>query len=202
MKKFSKKEAVKFGWQTFKKNWKFFVISLIIFWVASTIVDNIFTSIAGRNEILSFVLNVALQIFQGLLLLGLARITLNLVDKKKISYRMLYESYPQLLQYVIATFLYYLMVIGGLILLVAPGLYLAVKFMYYPYAIVDKKVGALDSFKVSSKITKGNMWNQFLLGLIMMGIFILGFLFLGVGLFIAIPVALLGYAHVYRKLEN
>jgi uncharacterized membrane protein len=52
------------------------------------------------------------------------------------------------------------------------------------------------------RITKGNAFNLFLFWLVLVGVSLLGFLALVVGIIVAIPVMLLACVFVYRYLEG
>jgi len=71
----------------------------------------------------------------------------------------LFSSYPLVINYIIASILYGLMVIVGLIFLIVPGIYLAIKHQFYTYLIVDKGMGPIEAIKESGRITKGALWN-------------------------------------------
>jgi hypothetical protein len=50
-----------------------------------------------------------------------------------------------------------LTVLGGLILLIVPGIIFAVRLTLAPYFLVDKNLGVLDAFKAGWNATKGHM---------------------------------------------
>lgn len=201
--KFSKKEALVFGWDSFKKEWKLLLTVFIGVWVISAILSGISgnlyesdASVAGvLVDILSYVVNAILGV-------GLLRILLDVTDHKKASWRSLYTEHGKAWRYILATILYGLMVVVGLILLVVPGIYLAVKFQFYAYFIVDKNMGVIESLKHSSKITKGSIMNLFLFGLICVALGLLGLLAFGVGLLVVVPVLSVASTHIYRKLDK
>jgi len=88
----------------------------------------------------------------------------------------------------------------GLILLVVPGIILAIGWGFAPYLVVEQGAGPIDSLKRSWELTRGNRWTLFLLGLALIGLNILGFCALVVGLLITLPVSTLAGVHAYRVL--
>lgn len=78
-----------------------------------------------------------------------------------------------------------LIVIGGLILLILPGIYLAVKLAFAPVRWVEDGLGAVDAIKASFEDVKGRWWNVF--GLALMGflLFLAGLVALVVGVFVS-----------------
>ncbi len=138
------------------------------------------------------------QIFSIFLTLGLTRIGLNIVSGKPFSPGMLFGGGCQLITACLATVLYLAMVIVGLVLFIFPGIYLALRFGHYMTAIVDRKLGILESLKYSSTITTANRLNLFGLALLTFCVMLAGALALLVGLIIAIPIGWLAWVVAYR----
>ncbi|MES2477250.1 MAG: DUF4339 domain-containing protein [Verrucomicrobiota bacterium] len=142
------------------------------------------------------------NIFSIFLTLGLTRIGLNIVSGKPFTLAMLFGGGRQLLTACLATILYTAMILLGLILLIVPGIYLALRFGQYLPAIVDKNLGVLESLKYSSSLTTNNRLNLFGLVLLTIGLMILGLIALLVGLVVAIPIAWLAWMVAYRWLQH
>jgi uncharacterized membrane protein len=82
------------------------------------------------------------------------------------------------------------------------SIYFGIKFMLAQYFIVDKNSGIIESLKLSSAATKGVKWQLILLTLILLGIMLLGFIALFIGLFIAVPVVIIASTAVYLQLAG
>ena len=93
-----------------------------------------------------------------------------------------------------------LIVIGGTLLLIIPGIIWAVKFQFYGYFIVDEQAGPVEALIKSSMITEGAKWDLFIFGFCIGVINMLGALMLIVGLFATIPTTMVALAYVYRRL--
>jgi hypothetical protein len=78
-------------------------------------------------------------------------------------------------RYIIANFLYYIAVMIGLVFFIIPGIIIALRYCFVGYSILDKKIGIIESFTDSARITHGARWRLF-----------------GFQLFLAILVILLG----------
>lgn len=141
------------------------------------------------------------QVVSLFLLLGWTRITLNLASGKEAEVGQLFSQGGKLLTMVGASILYYLGVVVGLVLLIVPGVYFALRFGQYTMAIVDRDLGVMDALRYSSRITKNNRLNLFGLGLMSFAIALAGFLALCVGLFFALPVIYLSWAVAYRWMQ-
>jgi uncharacterized membrane protein len=87
-------------------------------------------------------------------------------------------------------------------LLIIPGIILSIRLGFFDYLIVDKDSKIIESLKRSWEITKGNVWNLFLLYILLGLINILGVFILIVGLFWSIPTTTIAKTFVYRKLSS
>ena len=68
--------------------------------------------------------------------------------------------------------------------------------------IVDKQMGAIDAIKASYELVTKNLGNTLVYWLLASLITLVGACLCGLGLLVAIPVALVGYAYTYRRLQN
>jgi uncharacterized membrane protein len=199
---FSKSEAVLFGWNAFKKDFKFF-LGLLVIVVAVNMFFSIVMSSFSEEAPKALVLAVSIifGIANMLVAMGIIKISLKFCDQEPARYGDLYSTYPLLLNYLAGSIIYGIMVSVGLVFLVVPGLYLAVKYQFYEYLIIDKGKGPIEAIKMSAILTQGVKWNLVLFWLMLAGINILGMLALGIGLIATVPVSWLAMAYVYRRLQ-
>ena len=200
--KFSKGEAVRFGWDTTKRYIGFF-IGLVIVYAALIYVPPIFIAEAiwDHVPVLSITVRVAYLVLSAIIGLGFIRITLRLYDHEKTGLSDLFSCYPLFLSYLLSSFLYGLIVLCGTILFIIPGVIWSIKFYFYPYFIIDQGCGPLEALKKSAAITRDSMWDLFLFGLMLAGITLLGLLAVFIGLIAAYPTVMLATAYVYRRLN-
>ena len=200
MDKFSRGEALSFGWQKTKENLPFFLgliaVAGVIYYLPLIIADRFKDS----AKLLYVVISLASVVVNWIFQLGMIRIALKFCDVRKAKISDLFAESRLLFKFIGATFLYLLIVMGGLILLIVPGIIWSVKFSLYPYLIVDKGLGPIESLKKSAEITKGSIWDLMVFGFIAFLIILLGVLALLVGLFAAVPTVMLAWAFVYRRL--
>ncbi len=219
-KHFSKKEALKIGWQMALKNLSFFIPFLIVQCIVFHIPE-IITSLATEQfkipglslEIfpidkasaytwIMFVLKLIVMAFVATSFISTA---LSLLDNKKVSLQKVFTdriSVKNILFFVIACLIYKLLVVLGLFILVIPGIIIGVMFSLWPLYMVDKGYGPIKSLTASLKTVQGiNVLDVFLFIVLCSAINVLGLLVLGVGLFITIPLTLIAFTHVYRKLS-
>lgn len=201
---FSKGDAIRFGWETVKSNLGFFIgIQLLAFIII--LIPSVISEIMKEDApIISALFNLASSVLQIVLTMGFMGIALMFCDDKKPRIADLFSclSLFLILKYFFASILYGLSMAAGFILLIIPGIIVAIRLGLFLYFIVDTGSGPIVSLKASWKATTGSTLDLFLLGLLLMGINILGFLALLIGLFISIPLSIVASAYAYRSLAG
>lgn len=183
-----------------KEHLKLFILLELTMLILNILFSQVQKFFEGAH-LIYFLVTVATSLIGVWIGIGLIHITLALYDNKEARFSDLFSRADLILPYVGAAILYGLIVFGGVILLIIPGIIWAMQFGFYKYLVVDKKLGPVEALKASSKMTKGHRWNIFLLTLLVLLINILGLLALGVGLFITIPVGMMAMVYAYRTLE-
>ena len=144
---------------------------------------------------------IVFQIFSIFLQLGLVRVGLNIVSGKEASIGMLFGQGSKLLRAIIASIVYGLAVMIGLLLLIVPGIYVALRYGQFLTAIVDRDLGIMEAFEYSSSITTNNRMNLFLFWLLAMVAIIIGMIPCGLGLIFIGPVVWMGGLVAYRWMQ-
>jgi uncharacterized membrane protein len=185
-------KAVGFGWDSIKKDFWYFVGLAVIYMLASSILSK------STNHVIELGF---LSIFIGpWLTAGLTRIALDYYGGKKPPFETLFTQLKYFWRILGAQILVGLIVAGGLILLIVPGIYWALKYQFTSNIIVDKDLGILEAMGKSGELTKGIKLQLLLFDLALVGIMILGGLALGVGILVAFPIIFLAGIYVYKKL--
>lgn len=209
MEKFSRKEAIQFGWDLAKNNIWFFVKILLTAIIISSVLNfligalNFLIEAPRGNMTLAILLSLILMVVNLIIIMGFIKISLNFCYQKQSSIKDLfsYFSYYKLIfTYLVSTIIYILIVLIGLLLLLIPGIIFIIRFQFYPYFIIDKNLGPIESLKKSWQATKGLTWHLFVFNLALSVINFLGFLALIIGIFWTIPTTMLARAFVYTKL--
>jgi len=200
-KKFSKEQAMRFGWERMKDNIGFFIVYLIILFILEGFFSVFANTFSDSLPSLSLLFNLGSWIVSIVSLIFIVKIGLRLYDHPNIgSYEFLSFSTSLFFKFLLGYVMYTLLAIIGFLLLIVPGIYLAIKYQYVQYLIVDKNMDVIEAFKESGRMTDGHKWNLFLIFLLFLAISALGFLALGIGLLVTIPIVIVAQAYVYRKL--
>jgi uncharacterized membrane protein/predicted RNA-binding Zn-ribbon protein involved in translation (DUF1610 family) len=97
----------------------------------------------------------------------------------------------------LANFLFTLMLYLGLLLVLIPGILVALAFWPFMYVIVDRDVGVMEAFRRSTELTSGNYGASVLLGLVILGLGLLGVAALCLGWIFTVPLSGLMMAVAY-----
>ncbi len=159
------------------------------------------TPISSSNIPAIIVTIVAAAIIQGWLALGFTRMTLDIHAGGKPRLPVLFSQGHYLINYILAGLMVGLGVLAGLLLLIVPGIVLAIRWSMFPYLIVDRGVGPVEAIKASWQMTRGSSW-RLLLFLILIGVLnLLGALFFQVGTIITLPLTTLATVYIYHILS-
>ncbi len=193
-------EAVRFGWRTMKANLGFFIVLLIVAWLVEIVPWALGEYIIDRVLILGLFLYLLYLVVSIVVTMGLIKISIQFCDNVKGKVRDLFACFPFFFAYLFSSILYVLIIFGGLILLIFPGIIWAIKFGLYPYFIVDKGMGPIEALRASARATMGAKWDLFGFGFVISVISLIGFLCLMIGSFATVPTILVATALVYRQL--
>jgi len=199
--RFSIKEAIGYGWDTFKANVPFFLGLMVVLALISIVPDLIVDKVTAQNSWPNTILKLVLRLVGLVMGMITTRISLDIFDHGKADLSRIAELLPQLPSYLAGKILYGLIILVGLILLIVPGIIASYMFLYVGYLIIDRGLGPIEALKESRAITDGVKWDLFLFSVVIGLLNILGVLFLFVGLLITVPITLMASAFVYRKLS-
>lgn len=183
--------SLRFGWESVKKHFWYFVgiafVSMVISGIGSGSQDT------NSWDLIGMLASVWMTC-------GTTTIFLMYRRGEKADFSVLFTSVDRFLSVLGATILVGLIVMAGLVLLIVPGIMWAIKYQFVVPLILDQKLGVMDAMRRSDAITKGRRMSIFLFDLTMLGAVILGALALVVGLFVAVPVVELATIDLYKKL--
>lgn len=124
--------------------------------------QGVFTTISG------ILLLLGLMIFFVGLTAGYIKVLLELYDTGKSRIGRLFECFYLVPQLFFAGMLYSLIVMGGLLLLIIPGVYWLIRFQYFIYFIIEENCGAVEALRKSWRLTAGSTGYLFLYSLVVL----------------------------------
>ncbi len=199
--KFSISEVFKTSWKLTKSQIWVLAGLLIGFTILSSIIS-LFGTPAESSTIGALAVSLISLIISSLFMLGYYKNIFQTIDGEEPQFSAYGQESRKVFTYLIANIIYACIVTLGIVLLIIPGIYLAVRLQFYTALIVEENAGIIDSLKRSWTLTEGLTWPLFLILLTSIGIAIIGCILFFVGLFIAIPLTYMMQCYVFRKLNT
>ncbi len=195
---------IRSGWETFKKRPWFFVGAFLIVSILSSGVNfqaDENTTYEPGTIVLFVIVGIVMAIIQVVAKMGATNLVLRAQENtESLGFGDLWAPHP-FWKYIGASILVGIIVVIGFILLIVPGIIWALRYMFAPYLVMDRKLKPFEALKESARITNGHKWQLLgLIGLIVL-INILGALCLLVGLLVSGPVSALAVGRAYRTLS-
>lgn len=195
MKDFSIKEVLNKGWKITKENaWFLIAIELGIYLL------NFLGSRAGVGFLVS--------VITSFVIMG---VFLRLSRGESVTFDNLFTglSGNKFFHYFLVTIIVSVFILVGLVLLIIPGIIVAIMTSFTTYILLDQKDGLSwkgtafwQAIKQSKKMTHGVKWQIFKFFVIVFLLNILGIIALGVGVLFTIPTTGIAMALVYEKIKN
>lgn len=152
-------------------------------------------------SLISVVLEIISQIVALFLSMGATKVGLDLIKGRPSQVGDIFSQGDKLVNGIIASILFWIMLLIGFVLLIVPGIIVFIRFAHYQSAIVEKNLSGIDALKYSWNLTRGNGLSLFGLAILTFLIAVAGLLALVVGLIVAIPVVWLAQLIAYRYLH-
>jgi len=105
-------------------------------------------------------------------------------------------------QVVIASLIIAVATFVGTLLCYVPGLIVGFLAQYTLLFIVDKQMGAVDAIKASVRLVNAHLSQTLVYYLLALVVLFVGAILCGIGLLVAAPVALIGLAYTFRRLQG
>ncbi len=197
MKTFSIKASLKAGWSLWKHHRKLLVLSTLII-----VIFNFLSDVEGEGSWILNIHGIVFGIIAMLLQIGWTKLLFKVNDGKETNLHELVQHFSLFWKYLGTTILFCLGSFLGLLLLVVPGVYFILTYQFVFLLIVDRHMGVKAAFEESARITKGAKWKLLGFTVVSLLVNLAGFIALGVGILVSIPVTMLAYIHIFRLLEG
>jgi hypothetical protein len=174
--------------------------ALIIYIVIAAILGGLTEVIAGN----SVALNIIFQLIQGLitypLAAGLTMIAVRQSVGLPCNATMIFNYYPKTIPIFLLYLLMTLLIVVGMLLLIIPGIYLAIAYCFALILLVDKNLGIWEALETSRQAVTKCWFRTFGLFIVIFIIILVSMIPLGIGLIWSLPFGTLAFALVYRNL--
>lgn len=191
--------SFKSAWETFKKEW-IIVYAVQILPIAVAFLYSFLMENVDEKSGLAVLWAIAYMVVQFIISMGVIKAYLNITRGEKVTMETFTSVAPKILNFFAAQILMMFIILGGFLLLIVPGIYFSIKFMFTPYLVIDKGMGPVEALKASGKMTDGVKWD--IVGFMAASAVLMyaGLLALLVGMIVTVPVATLAYVIFYNKL--
>lgn len=200
--RFGISDAMGFSWSRYKEQPGMLIgaiffagIAVAIPFIAFMVLVNDYAAIA----FVCYVLGIVVAIFAGI---GFVAIGLKIADKQAWEMPELFAHAKLFFRYLGASILYSLIMMGGMLLFILPGVYWMVRFSLYTYFIIDKNQGVVESLKSSWALTDGSFWDLFAFTYSFGALMYVSMIPFGLGLFVTMPMMYIAQGYIYRQLQQ
>ena len=169
------------------------VIELTREWVFGSSDDGSVTAVVAEAVIALLMMPLGV----GLGLLGIRR-----ASGRDTPVSTLWEPYTMAVPLLIMFILMGVLIVGGLLLLILPGIYLAIAYSFAPYLIIEKGLGVWESLETSRKAITQYWWRYFGLMLVSGLLVIAGIIPLFIGLIWVLPLITIAAGEVFVETFN
>lgn len=170
------------------------------FWVSA--LATVFAIITG---VIVFIFVVIYGLISVIFTLGFTNLVLDAARNKQVYYKTILNqvSLNKAFKVFLAQLLVGLIVLGGLLLFIIPGIIFALKYVFVTYVMVDQEVPNVgEALKRSSQITKGVRFKLFGFSLLAILIWIAGSMVFGFGVIVSAIIVFLSTGYIYVKLAD
>jgi len=186
-------DIIKAGWERIDGVKLQFVVGFLIYMLISILVQVVLGLVFPQgttedpkvlNQLILGVLSIPILVP---LLVGLMMMGIHLSRGEEISFKSVFDYYHMTGILSLGAILVYIMTFIGLILLILPGIYLSIAYMFTLPLIADKGMGVWEAMEYSRKTVTKHWFKVFGLMILLTIIAVVGTIPLGIGLVWAIP---------------
>jgi hypothetical protein len=193
-------EVIKEAWQL-TSGYKATAWGALLIYLAITIVVSVPFEFIGKDSVMMLLVSqvvvglVTYPLYAGFMMLGIKRS----VGAETNAF-MIFDYYSKIIPIFLLYVLMMLLIMVGFVLLIIPGIYLAVAYSLAIPLLVEKNLGIWEALETSRKAITKCWFRMFGLYIVILVIVLLAMLPLGIGLIWALPLTNLVMGVVYRNL--
>ena len=190
------------AWGAFKLHWSVFILSVLVLFASWVCLELAVVALQRLGVAVNVLLHLAFLVLFSGLMVGLHGMALQAIEGHSPTLSSLTGSLGRGPSYLLALWLYCTVVAAGLLLLVAPGVYLAVRYALFGQVLAAEQTSALDGLRAAGSLSQGRWWMLFRFLLVVAALNLAGAALLGLGLLVTFPVTLLATSSLYRTLAG
>jgi len=190
------------GWKAFRSFPRVFIIAMLILFASWVVLEVAVISLQRFGIVVWLVLHFAFFVFFSGLMAGLHRMAQNTVDGKTPILGDLTALLVRGPTFFLAFCIYLAAVLSGLVLLVVPGIYVAVRYAFFGQILAARSSPALEALRDAAALSEGRWWMLCVFLLLVLFLNVAGAAVLGLGLLITFPVSLLAASDLYRSIQR
>ncbi len=189
--------VLKQGFHLWKQRWGSWILALLLT-IALPLLPHFASKFVSEDATLSLLIFMLIGFVLSIIAdMGFTTLVLKAVRGESWDISDYFSKLHLFPSYFVAWVLYQLSVGLGLVLLLIPGIFMAVRLSLYRFCVLDQGVPGLEALKTSNALVKGCSWR--LLGFWALSLFliILSVFALILGAFVMIPIINLAWASIY-----
>ncbi len=189
------------GWTLVKSDfWSFVGITALV--LALMLVSTSTFGSVGSSQSGSFQgVAVLAMLLTGPLIAGLYLYFLKKIRREPATVETAFSGFSKrFLHLFLASFAVTALTILGFFCFVIPGIYLCVGWLFTLLLVIDKGLDFWPAMELSRKVVHKHWWKVLLLMLVFGGLYLVGFMACGVGIFLAAPVAIAMLVYAYEDM--
>lgn len=196
-------DALRFGWEGTKKHFWFLLGLYVLVFLIRMGASIGFAFIPHDYEGITIGLNLLIgAAYQVILATGTAAVALKICDGQKPELGDFLREARVLGFYFLTMLLVVSVVMAGFILLIVPGIYVAIRLSLAVYYVVEQNKDPIEAVKSSWEATKGMAGSLFLFGVVVFGLLVAGLLCLILGVIPVWFTTIIASAYLYRVLNQ
>jgi uncharacterized membrane protein len=199
--RFALGDALSYGWNAYWKNLGPMLLIAVVVVAIQVVFSAIGNSIDSRFP--RVLVQIAGNLVGLLITLGWMRVALEITRGVKPELGDVFKADGYWI-FLLATILFYIGAVIGLLLLIVPGIIFIATFGFYGFVIAQRGegVGVIESLQQSLELTRGHRWSLFGMAIVMFLVNIVGLFVCFVGVIFTLGITLIAWGYLYRALSG
>jgi hypothetical protein len=182
-------DYLKTGWELFKQ----YPGGFVGFFLLYIFVQAMFNSVPRFGWAIAVVIGTPM-------ILGNFIVAAKLLQKQKVDFADFFAGFQFFLPLVLLTLVSSVMIGLGFVLLIIPGIYLAVAYLFASILVIDQRLDFWPAMELSRNTVTPTFFAFFAFSLVLLVINAAGALLLGLGLFVTVPVSVCALTAAYADI--